>query len=62
MNKLFKAGKFPDYLKVGKIIPVIKKGDRLCINNYRPICIVPFFGKVIKKTFLHPINVLPPEI
>lgn len=33
INKLFKAGKFPDCLKVGKITPVFAKCDYLCINN-----------------------------
>lgn len=51
INKLFKAGAFPDALKVGKITPVFKKGDRLSTNNYRPICVLPFFSKVIEKLF-----------
>lgn len=51
INKLFKAGAFPDALKVEKITPVFKKGDRLSTNNYRPICVLPFFTKVIKNLF-----------
>lgn len=51
INKLFKAGAFPDALKVGKITPVFKKGDRLSTNNYRLICVLPFFSKVIEKLF-----------
>lgn len=49
INKMFKDGTFPTSLKNGKITPVFKKGDRECINNYRPICILPFFSKVIEK-------------
>lgn len=48
INKLFSAGVFPSCLKVGKIVPVFKKGDKTSVQNYRPICILPFFGKVIE--------------
>lgn len=40
---------FSKGLKAGKIIPIFKKGDRECYNNYRLICILPFFSKVVDK-------------
>lgn len=49
VNKMFKAGIFPDSLKVGRITPVHKKGDRELLSNYRPICILPFFSKIIER-------------
>lgn len=49
VNLLFKTGLFPCELKRGKVIPVLKKGDSSLLHNYRPICILPFFGKVIEK-------------
>lgn len=49
INKLFKDGIFPNSLKIGKVIPVFKKGDHKCMSNYRPICILSFFSKVIEK-------------
>lgn len=51
VNKMFKTGTFPDPLKVGKITPVHKKGDRKLFSNYRPICILPFFSKVMERLF-----------
>lgn len=67
-NKIFRTGIFPELLKRGKIIPVYKKGSRDNINNYRPICILPFFGKVIEKLiysrlmhYLNKFNLLSPH-
>lgn len=40
---------FPCELKRGKVIPILKKGEGSLLHNYRPICILPFFGKVIEK-------------
>lgn len=42
VNLIFKSGVFPQELKQGKIIPVHKKGETSQLNNYRPICILPF--------------------
>lgn len=46
---MFKAGVFPDQLKVGKITPVLKKGDAEVVPNYRPICILPCLSKIVEK-------------
>ena len=35
--------------KTGKITPVFKKGNKECIENYRPVSILPVFGKVFEK-------------
>lgn len=47
--KLFKEGTFPNSLKRGRIISVHKKGDRECIDNYRPIYVLPFLSKIVEK-------------
>ena len=49
INLCFHNGKFPDSLKIARIIPIHKKGDLNDINNYRPIAILPFFSKIIEK-------------
>ena len=44
---LFHTGKFPDVLKVTRIIPVFKKGDRENPCNYRPITFLNLASKNI---------------
>ena len=48
-NILMKIGKFPDVLKLGKIYPVYKKGNCELLENYRPISVLPIFGKIFEK-------------
>ena len=40
---------FPDDLKVGKVAPVYKSGDKDNLNNYRPISVLPTIARVFKK-------------
>jgi hypothetical protein len=49
INNCFSTGYFPDKLKVTKVIPVFKKGERNSASNYRPISIVPTLSKVLEK-------------
>ena len=49
-NKCMMEGNFPDELKVGRIGPVYKmKGDKEMMENYRPVSILPIFGKLFEK-------------
>ena len=43
-----KKGIFPDIWKKGNIIPAHKKEDKTLINNYRPISLLPIFGKIFE--------------
>ena len=49
INLSFSSGIFPDHLKIAHTIPIFKKGDPTCINNYRPISILHFISKVFEK-------------
>ena len=40
---------FPDDLKVGKVSPVHKLGDRDDLNNYRPITVLPTIARVFER-------------
>ena len=48
-NKSFLTEVFPDSLKHAKITSVYKSDDKLLINNYGPISILPVFSKVLDK-------------
>ena len=39
----------PDDLKVGKVAPVYKSGDKYDLNNYLPISVLPTVARVFEK-------------
>ena len=49
INKSIHQGIFPDDLKIAKVFPVYKSGDKSNISNYRPISVLSFFSKVFEK-------------
>lgn len=48
-NLSVETGTFPLYLKKAVVIPLFKKGDKSCINNYRPISLLSVFSKIFEK-------------
>ena len=40
---------FPDELKIAKVIPIHKSGDKTSIENNRPISVLSVFSKVSEK-------------
>ena len=48
-NLSLEHGKFPDKLKIAKVVPIFKKGDKQLFDNYRPVSILPAFSKIIEK-------------
>ena len=48
-NCSLSRGIFPSKLKIAKIIPIYKKDKKNCLENYRPISVLPVFSKIIEK-------------
>jgi len=48
-NRSINTGVFPDCLKLARVVPIYKSGDRCNTNNYRPISILPVLSKVFEK-------------
>ena len=40
---------FPNILKVAQVTPIYKKGDSQLLENYRPVSMLPIFGKLFEK-------------
>lgn len=50
INQSVIEGKFPNILKIAKIVPVYKnKGDKMLVENYRPISILTILSKILEK-------------
>ena len=49
INNFFSSGIFPSQLKIARVIPVFKKGEKSLLTNYRPISILPPFSKIFEK-------------
>lgn len=52
INKCFHKGEFPSKLKISKVTPIYKnKGSKTCMNNHRPLSIIPSLSKPIEVAF-----------
>ena len=49
INLSLLCGVVPDMLKIAKIVPVFKSGDKNDLHNYRPISILPVFSKILER-------------
>ena len=44
-------GKFPEIWKKANVVPVHKKEDKMLVKSYRPISLLPIFGKMFERVF-----------
>ena len=51
LNSAMTLGIFPEKLKLPRVIPLFKKGDKLDVNNYCPISILTCFTKIFEIYF-----------
>ena len=56
INQTLTSGIFPDTLKIAKIIPLFKKGDKTLLENYRPISILPAISKIFERIMFNQIH------
>ena len=50
-NKSLNEAVFPDAMKIAKILPIFKAGNKEEFTNYRPVSLLPQFSKVLEKIF-----------
>ena len=49
INQSLTTGIVPQNMKIARVIPIFKSGDKTIFNNYRPISILPAFSKILEK-------------
>ena len=50
-NVSFNTGIFPNQMKITKVIPIFKSGEKGVFTNYRPISLLPQFSKILEKLY-----------
>ena len=48
-NLSLSSGVFPNVLKIAKVLPIFKNGDKKIVSNYRPISVLSVFSKIFEK-------------
>jgi len=49
VNCSLSNGIVPDELKIAKVVPIYKTGDTNVFSNYRPISVLPFSRRFLRK-------------
>ena len=64
-NLSFTSCRFPDALKIARVVPIFKKGSNDIPGNYRPISVLPLISKILERivnnrlvTYLNKYNLL----
>lgn len=65
INRIFESGIFLDCLKIARVCPIYKGGDKHLMTNFRPISVLPVLSKVLEsalnvrlQTFFSKYNVI----
>ena len=48
-NECVSNGGFPSEWKKGNVVPIHKKNERQCLENYCPVSLLPFCGKILER-------------
>ena len=49
LQNCLNKGFFPDMWKKANVNPIFKKNEKFLVKNYRPISLLPIFGKIFEK-------------
>jgi exonuclease III len=49
INLSLHFGFFPNSMKIAKVLPLFKNGEKRLVSNYRPISILPVFSKLLER-------------
>src|SRR6218665_1885279 len=68
INSSFETGIIPPDLKIAKITPIFKQGDKMSMTNYRPVSVLSYFAKIMERAmcdrltgYINKIDVLYPS-
>ena len=50
INSCFSVGCFPDVLKIARLTPIFKGGEKSDPGNFRPISCLPFLSKIFERS------------
>ena len=50
------SGIVPDQLKISRVIPLFKSGNKSSFSNYRPVSVLPAFSKIFEKVFYNQLS------
>ena len=49
INLSINSGVVPDQMKLARVVPLFKSGDKRLFSNYRPVSVLPIFSKFLEK-------------
>ena len=52
-NECISNGVFSSEWKKGNVVPIHKKSDRQCLENYRPVSLLPICGKILERLIIN---------
>ena len=58
INQCISHSCFPSPLKIAKVIPLFKKGNKHSIENYRPISLLTSFSKIFERAIFKQLSLI----